>query len=227
MRLDAMARFLQDAATDDVDDAGLDEPAWVVRRTWLQVFGFPRYKDDVEVTTFCWSMGSRYAERRTGLLAASGRVESLTLWVRLDPETGRPRALCRRFRELYEDAVAGRETDHRLRLPDAPDHLPRAPWPLRPSDLDIAGHVNNTVYWTALEDQLGAAVLRPPINFRMEFRTPIAAVCDVGLVRQQVGDRLSLWLASDRTHAAAEIWPCAAPVSARPLHDPRRRTAGA
>src|SRR5262249_2876918 len=71
LRLDAVARYLQDVASDDVDD--LDDPrvdgAWVLRRTALSLGELPRYRDDVELTTFCSGTGSRWAERRTILVA--------------------------------------------------------------------------------------------------------------------------------------------------------------
>ena len=38
LRLDAVARYLQDVANDDAEDAGLANPAsWVVRRTTIEV----------------------------------------------------------------------------------------------------------------------------------------------------------------------------------------------
>ena len=52
--LDALARWLQDAAYRDVVDAGLGERgAWVVRRLRMRVERFPRFGDQVRVQTFC------------------------------------------------------------------------------------------------------------------------------------------------------------------------------
>ena len=46
IRLDALARWLQDVAYDDVEDAGVAGAAvWVVRRTRLRVARFPRFLD--------------------------------------------------------------------------------------------------------------------------------------------------------------------------------------
>ncbi|MFM7761820.1 MAG: acyl-ACP thioesterase domain-containing protein, partial [Acidimicrobiaceae bacterium] len=53
LRLDAVARYLQDVATDDSLDGGYDEPhSWVVRRTQMWVTSFPKYLDQVELTTW-------------------------------------------------------------------------------------------------------------------------------------------------------------------------------
>ena len=44
VRLDGLARWLQDVAYADVEDAGLHEAAvWVLRRTRIQVRAWPRF----------------------------------------------------------------------------------------------------------------------------------------------------------------------------------------
>jgi acyl-ACP thioesterase len=66
VRLDALARWLQDVAYDDVEEAGLERVAvWVVRRTRLRVNRFPRVGERFELTTFCSGLGRMWAERRT------------------------------------------------------------------------------------------------------------------------------------------------------------------
>ena len=89
LRLDALARYLQDIAGDDVDDAGLGG-AWVLRRVALAFGDLPVFRDEVTLTTFCSGTGSRWAERRTTLEVGGGaRVEAVALWVFVDP-AGRP-----------------------------------------------------------------------------------------------------------------------------------------
>src|SRR4051812_13262087 len=68
VRLDALARWLQDVAYEDVEDAGLVERAtWVVRRLRIRVERFPRFGDRVTVRTWCSGLGRMWAERRTAL----------------------------------------------------------------------------------------------------------------------------------------------------------------
>ena len=43
-------------------------------------------------------------------------------------------------------------------------------WPLRAADFDTAGHVNNTVYWAALEDVIGDT---PPRRALLEYHRPV------------------------------------------------------
>ncbi|MEZ0293584.1 MAG: hypothetical protein ACAH82_13655, partial [Solirubrobacteraceae bacterium] len=51
----------------------------------------------------------------------------------------------------------GRRVRARLHHPAAPPPgAPARPWRFRGADLDPAGHVNNAVYWAALEEELVA-----------------------------------------------------------------------
>ena len=91
LRLEALARYLQDIATDDADDAGLSDRggAWVVRRVDLELVNLPSYHDPVELATFCSGTGPRWAERRTRMVDTGGvLVEAASLWVYIDGAGG-------------------------------------------------------------------------------------------------------------------------------------------
>ena len=155
LRPDATARYLQDVATDDWDDTGLDTgDLWVVRRTAMRLppgGRWPTLGEPVTVTTWCSGIGAAWAERRTDLAAADGtvQVETAALWVPLD-DGGRPRRIHREFRRVYGGASGGRKVSGRVAADDPPAGASRRPWPLRRVDLDMAGHVNNAASWTAL-----------------------------------------------------------------------------
>jgi acyl-ACP thioesterase len=159
-RLDAIARWLQDAAYADWVDAGLDDGGvWVVRRLHLRVAAFPRFGDAIEVATFCSGTGRLWAERRSTVYARdSVRVEAVALWVHLDARGVRPRPLPDGFEAVYGAAAAGRRVSARLAHPAEPDPGAAArPWHFRAADLDLADHVNNAVYWQVVEEELVAA----------------------------------------------------------------------
>ena len=60
LRLDALARFVQDVAEDDVADSGLAEPyGWLVRRCALTIRGYPRGGQQLRLATFCSATGPR------------------------------------------------------------------------------------------------------------------------------------------------------------------------
>lgn len=66
IRLDALARWVQDVAYADIEDAGLESAAvWVIRRTSIRVQRFPRFGERFRVETFASGIGRMWAERRT------------------------------------------------------------------------------------------------------------------------------------------------------------------
>src|SRR5262245_57080687 len=73
LRLDGVARILQDVANDDAHASGIANPgAWVVRRTTIEQRWAPRLREDVDLTTFCSGLGPCWAERRTELRGRQG-----------------------------------------------------------------------------------------------------------------------------------------------------------
>jgi acyl-ACP thioesterase len=187
-RLDAIARWLQEAAFGDVVDAGLqDAGSWVVRRCRIRVERFPGFWEPLTVATFCSALGSLWAERRTTVAGAQGgRVEAVALWVHLDSHTGRPRPLGDEVEALYGPSTGGRRIKARLRHPLPPSPAGSAPWTFRAADLDPFGHVNNAVYWEVVEEELRG---RTPTSFdaEVEHRAPAdagpAEVVAVGSMR--------------------------------------------
>ncbi|MEA2247623.1 MAG: hypothetical protein QOH46_2152 [Solirubrobacteraceae bacterium] len=176
VRLDAIARWLQDAALADVVDAGLDgSGAWVVRRSRMVVERFPRFGEALGVATFCSGTGPMVAERRTVISAGDEvLVQAVAAWVHVDPVAGRPRPLPESFKPVYGASAAGRTVRARLRHPSEPPHgAPARPWRFRAADLDLAGHVNNAVYWQVLEEDLIPA--GPPDGLEVEIEHRAAA----------------------------------------------------
>jgi hypothetical protein len=50
----------------------------------------------------------------------------------------------------------------------------RVPWPLRFADFDVLEHVNNAVYWAAIEQELAQRrALRAPLTAVIEHGEPI------------------------------------------------------
>jgi acyl-ACP thioesterase len=157
LRLDAVARFVQDIGNEDVADAGLDvNIPWVVRRSHAVVHGWPRLGDRLSVATWCGGVGSRWAERRMSFTAEDGAcIDIATLVIHLD-RSGRPARLPAWFDDVYAEAAQGRTLSSRLTLPAPPADADRRPWPLRSTDLDVMGHVNNAITWAAIEDECAA-----------------------------------------------------------------------
>ena len=202
LRLDAVARWLQDIAYADVVDAELaDRAVWVVRRTRIRVRRFPRVGEAYRGATFCSGMGRMWAERRTSISPHDGQeshVEAATIWVHLDPLTGRPIPFSEPEASLYGPSAAGRRVTARLRHPIPSWREQRSPWSFRATELDIAGHINNAAYWQPLEEELLARPEPERVDVELEYRTPC-----------QPGEKLVLrdgnrrWIVSDDHDSAS------------------------
>jgi len=175
VRLDALARWIQDVAHADVCDAGLQDRAlWVVRRARMLVRRFPQFGEPVALETFASGAGRLCAERRTTITTdAGGHVEAVAVWVHLDPVDGRPRPLDVDELAVYGPSSAGRAIKTRLRHPDpAPDGQDARRWTFRAAELDLADHINNAAYWTVLEEELTGRAASDGLDAEIEFRTP-------------------------------------------------------
>ncbi len=185
LRLDAVARYLQDVAGDDVDETGWGAPEhlWVVRRYRLDVVAPFLLDREVELTTWCSGLAPVAAGRRTSLVGdAGGRIEADSVWIHLGPD-GRPARLDAGF-GIYAEAAGGRRISTRLDLPDPPANGPRTPWQLRAADVDLMGHLNNAVYWQTLEELLPRSTVAPerPVRGLLEYRQPIDLDDEVEIV---------------------------------------------
>jgi acyl-ACP thioesterase len=205
VRLDAVARLLQDIAIDDVDETGWGAPEhlWFVRTMRLDVLR-PLVGDrTVELVTWCSGVGTLAAGRRWSVTGdAGGRIEVDSVWIHLD-QTGVP-ARIEEF-GVYAGAAGGRRVSTRAALP-APRAVHRLPWPLRATDIDLHGHVNNAVYWQGVEHLLveNGPDVRMPLRARIEYREPIDLEEKVELAVDSPPGRLEVaFLVAGRTKAVA------------------------
>ncbi len=185
LRHDAVARYLQDVAADDVQNAGWapDEHIWVVRRTVLHVSQPFLDDSEVELTTWCAGTAASAALRCTSLTGdRGGRIDAEMTWIHLGPDL-QPLRLGERFLAVYGESAAGRRASTRLELPPPPDDAASREWSLRATDADRLQHVNNAAYWAPVEEHL-ASRLRSAHRATLEYRQPL-----------DLGDRLELRLA--------------------------------
>ncbi len=175
LRLDAVARFLQDIAIDDVQETGwgIPEHLWFVRRIRIDVIR--PFLDDraVELTTWCSSVAAIAAGRRWSVTGdAGGQIEVDSVWIHLDRD-----AQPARIDDfgVYAATADGRRASTKLEQPDPPEDAGRRAWPLRAADVDLHGHVNNAVYWQAVEELLPALEVDPrlPLRAELDYRRPI------------------------------------------------------
>ncbi len=195
LRLDALARYLQQAAEDDVADAGWDGSYfWLVRRVALAIRGYPAHRERISLRTFCSATGPRWAERTTTVRAAGGDlIQSTAIWAAVSARDGRPVPLGESFHRVYGPSTAGRQVSARLSHPGVPGSAAGRSWPLRAADFDTAGHVNNAIHWAAVEDEL-AGLGWLPGHAELEYHRPILPGAEPELVTSTGPGELRAWL---------------------------------
>ena len=211
LRLDAVARFLQDAATDDVSETGWGAPEhlWVLRSVRIDVA--KPFLDDQAVTIVTWgsSFSSLAAGRRWSLTGdVVGSIEVDSTWIHLGPDA-RPARIGSGF-DGYAEAAQGKVASTRLTLAPPPLDGKRTAWPLRATDVDRMGHVNNAAYWAAIEHRLAGRDpdLRGPIRARLDYRHPLDLGEDVELVEKTDAGRYGVaFVVGDVVKAVAWVEP--------------------
>lgn len=206
LRFDALARYLQEAAEDDVTDSSWREPCgWLLRRCTVTVRSYPAYSEQVRIRTFCSATGPRWAERTTTIAADTGDViQARAVWVAVDTATGQPRPLGPGFLRVYGESTGGRRVSGRLSHPRPDGSRSGREWPLRASDFDPAGHVNNCIHWAAVEDALtGLSWL--PASAEMEYHRPILPGQRTHLVTSEQRGHMRAWLLAGGQRLASAL----------------------
>ena len=209
LRFDALARYLQQAAEDDLAGTDWDEPyGWLLRKITVTVREFPRLGSRVTLHTFCSGTGPRWAERTTTVGTPEGDlVQATAVWAAISLADGRPVPLGPEFHRLYGEAAQGRTASVRLSHPRAPEPADGRPWPVRASDFDPAGHVNNAIHWAAVEDVL-AGLDWLPAGAELEYHREILPGCEPRLVTSKEPDQVLVWLLNGTQRlASARLLP--------------------
>jgi acyl-ACP thioesterase len=229
LRLEALARFLQDVATDDALDGDLRAQlggTWVLRRLAVEIRRAPHFNDDVEFSTFCSGVGPAWAERRTDVRTPDGDLlaRTVAIWVLIDQAGGRPIALPDEFFAIYGTSARGRKVSGRLRNRRPSGAARSRVWPLRESDFDFLDHVNNARYLEAVEDELTIRLPKhQPVTAELEFRGAVERGESVDLVAEVAPSvegegELLVWLMSaGEVRMSARVCTRFVPTPARPL----------
>jgi acyl-ACP thioesterase len=210
LRLDAIARFLQDLAIDDVSEIGwgLPDHLWFIRRVRIDVLAPFLADESIELATWCSGLAALAAGRRWTLRGdRGGRAEVDSVWIHLGAD-GRP-ARIEAF-GVYAEAAGRRRVSTRSELPDPAPGTAHVAWPLRATDVDLHGHVNNAVYWQAVEHLLlwSGPDPRSPLRARLDYRDPLDLGDELELAVSGGPGRLDVgFVAGTRVKAVASVEP--------------------
>lgn len=156
LRLDGVARYIQEVGAEHLADAQLAEvhPHWIVLRTVIDVINPIELPSDITFHRWCAALSTRWCSMRVQLQgSAGGRIETEGFWICVNKDTLTPS-------RLTDDCIArfGSTTEnHRLKwrpwLTGPNIDGTETPFPLRRTDIDPFEHVNNTIGWSRLHHQ--------------------------------------------------------------------------
>ena len=217
LRLDGLARYLQDVAFDDLNDAGFgqEHAFWVLRRCIIRVIRPAHFDDEVRLRSWCSALSARWCNKRVTIDGANGAlVETEGFWINVDESTGMPTPLSPKFMRMFSVPAVDHQLHWRRMLPRPPapqgdGGLRGAPFPLRATDFDWFSHVNNAAYWYALEDYLAdehRVLLSGEYEAILEYNAPITRGEQVEVLTTVSAGTLTLWfLVAGAVRAAARV----------------------
>ncbi|WP_299562185.1 acyl-[acyl-carrier-protein] thioesterase [uncultured Mycolicibacterium sp.] len=181
LRFDAACRHIQDIGQDQLREMGHEatHPLWIVRRTMIDLIRPIEFQDMLRLRRWCSGTSTRWCEMRVRIDGRKGGLmESEGFWININRETQGPA-------RISDDFIEGlRRTTDVDRLRWTPylkpgrreDALRVTEFPVRASDIDLFDHMNNSVYWSVVEDYLYAEpeLLREPLRVTIEHDAPVA-----------------------------------------------------
>lgn len=180
--MDAAARHIQDIGQDQLREMGYEatHPLWIVRRTMMDLLAPVEFQNILRVRRWCSGTSNRWCEMRVRIDGKrdGGLVESEAFWININRETQGPA-------RISDDFLAGlkRTTSvDRLRWKSylsagsRDDAAEIRNYPVRVTDIDLFDHMNNSVYWSVVEDYLASypELLDAPLRVTVEHEAPVA-----------------------------------------------------
>ncbi|MBJ7338812.1 acyl-[acyl-carrier-protein] thioesterase [Mycolicibacterium sp.] len=211
LRLDGVARYIQEVGAENLVDAGEAEahPHWIVNRTVIDVIEPIEWPNDVTFSRWCSALSTRWCTMRVDLVGAEGgRIETEGFWICMNKDTLTPS----RVTDTLIERFASTADEHRLRwrpwLEDSNDLDVASPFGLRRTDIDIFQHVTNTAYWHAIHEvmALEPEVCTAPYRAVVEYRKPIRYGEEVTIRYARRADEVRIALhVGDDVRAAALV----------------------
>lgn len=182
LKFDAATRHIQDIGSDQLREMGFEEthPTWIVRRTMIDLIRPIEFKDMLRLRRWCSGTSNRWCEMRVRIdgLRNGGLIESEAFWININRETQGPARISDDFIEGLQRTT---EVDRLrwkayLKAGSREDAVDIRAYPVRVSDIDIFDHMNNSVYWSVVEDYLARHpdLLAGPLRVTIEHDLPVA-----------------------------------------------------
>lgn len=182
LRLDAAARHIQDIGQDQLREMGFEEthPLWIVRRTMVDLIRPIEFQDMLRLRRWCSGTSNRWCEMRVRIdgKRGGGLIESEAFWININRDTQMPS----RIADDFLDGLRKTTDIDRLRWKgyqepgSRDDAFEIYEFPVRVTDIDLFDHMNNSVYWSVVEDYLAShsELLTGPLRVTIEHEAAVA-----------------------------------------------------
>jgi acyl-ACP thioesterase len=230
LKFDAATRHIQDVGSDQLRELGFEDthPLWIVRRTMVDLIKPIEFKETLRLRRWCSGTSNRWCEMRVRIdgRRSGGLIESEAFWININRETQGPARISDDFLEgLRRTTDEGRlRWKAYLKAGSRDDATQIREYPVRVSDIDIFDHMNNSVYWSVVEDYLHghSELLKAPLRVTIEHDAPVALGSKLEILEHHhpagstdkfgsdLADRdvITLtYLVGDETKAIASIFP--------------------
>lgn len=181
LRFDSACRHIQDIGQDHLRELGFEEthPLWIVRRTMIDLIKPIEFQDMLRLRRWCSGTSNRWCEMRVRIDGRKGGLmESEAFWININRETQGPARISDDFIEgLQRTTSEGRlRWKPYLKAGSREDATQIREYPVRVTDIDLFDHMNNSVYWTVIEDYLLSRpeMFAEPLRVAIEHDAPVA-----------------------------------------------------
>ncbi len=181
LRFDAACRHIQDIGQDHLRELGFEDthPLWIVRRTMIDLIEPIEFSDMLRLRRWCSGTSNRWCEMRVRIDGRKGGLmESEAFWININRETQGPARIADDFIEGLQRTTAVDRLRWKacLRAGTRDDAVEIRDYPVRVSDIDLFDHMNNSVYWTVIEDYLHSRpeLLSSPLRVAIEHDAAVA-----------------------------------------------------
>jgi acyl-ACP thioesterase len=137
------------------------------------------FSDIMRLRRWCSGTSNRWCEMRVRIDGRKGGlIESEAFWININRETQGPARISDDFIEGLQRTTAVDRLRWKayLKAGSRDDAVEVRDYPVRVSDIDLFVHMNNSVYWTVIEDYLHShpEMLSSPVRVAIEHDAAVA-----------------------------------------------------
>jgi acyl-ACP thioesterase len=170
----------------ELREMGFEEthPLWIVRRTMIDLIRPIEFSDMLRMRRWCSGTSNRWCEMRVRIdgRRTGGLIESEAFWININRETQMPSRIADDFLAgLHKTTSVDRlRWKSYLKPGSRDDAVEIHEFPVRVTDIDLFDHMNNSVYWSVIEDYLASHseqhsdLMRAPLRITIEHEAPVA-----------------------------------------------------